>query len=153
MCVKLLVFVVLRCHIHSLHTSHGSRCPSVCLISSMHGVSVSSDFLDLFITFIFFLLFLINLKQLVLATLQLHRGYVVRSPVLTSPRRWGSTDESFSNTATEGNAGALCCLHSTGHRFRMFDALPGTHNPSRCPRNRGNLTPVRAQRLGVLRNH
>ena len=62
----LLVFVVLRSHTHSLHTSHGSRCPSVCLISSMHEVSVSSDFHDLFITFIFFLSFLINLKQFLL---------------------------------------------------------------------------------------
>ena len=49
-----------------LGTSHGSRCPSVCLISSIHEVSVSSDFLDLFITFIFLLSFLINLKQFLL---------------------------------------------------------------------------------------
>ena len=66
MYAQLLVFVVLCCHTHSLHTSHGSRCPSVCLISSMHEVSVSSDFLDLFITFIFLLSFLINLKQFLL---------------------------------------------------------------------------------------
>ena len=50
----------------------------------MHEVSVSSDFLDLFITFIFLLSFFVNLKQFLLpfATLQLPRGLVVRSPVL-----------------------------------------------------------------------
>ena len=37
-----------------------------CLISSMHEVSVSSDLLDLSITFIFPLSFLINLKQFLL---------------------------------------------------------------------------------------
>ena len=42
------------------------RCPSVCLMSSMHEVSVSSDFLDLFITFIFLLSLLIILKQFLL---------------------------------------------------------------------------------------
>ena len=49
-----------------LHTSHGSRCSRVCLIPSMHEVSVLSDFLDLLITFIFLLSFLINLKQFLL---------------------------------------------------------------------------------------
>ena len=51
----------------------------------MHEASVSSDFLDLFITFIFFLSFLIKLKQFP-ATLQLPRGAVVRSPVLLRQR-------------------------------------------------------------------
>ena len=36
--VVVIVFVVLCCHTHSLHTSHGSRCSSVCLIPS-HGHS------------------------------------------------------------------------------------------------------------------
>ena len=39
----------------------------------MHEVSVLSDLLDLFITFIFLLSFFINLKQF-LPTLQLPRG-------------------------------------------------------------------------------
>ena len=92
MCALLSVFFVLvlflRCHTHSLHTSHDSRCPSVCLTSSMHEVSFSSDFLDLFITFIFLLSFLINLKQF-LATLQLPRGLSSKISCATSSRRWG----------------------------------------------------------------
>ena len=36
------------------------------VISSMHEVNVSSDFLDLFITFIFLLSFFIDLKQFLL---------------------------------------------------------------------------------------
>ena len=60
------LFVVLCCHTHSLHTSHGSRCSRVCVISSTHEVSVSSDFFDLSITFIFFLSFHINFKRFLL---------------------------------------------------------------------------------------
>ena len=51
------------CHTHFLHTSHGSRCSSVCLNPSVHEVSVLSGLLDLFITFIFLLSFFIILKQ------------------------------------------------------------------------------------------
>ena len=66
--VVVIVFVVpfLCCHTHLLHTSHDSRCPSVCLISSMHEVSVFSDFLDFSISFIFLLSVLIILKQFLL---------------------------------------------------------------------------------------
>ena len=68
--VVVIVFVVLCCHTHSLHTSHGSRCSSVCLIPS-HGhrhacMRVLSDFLDLFIIFTFLLSLLIILKQFLL---------------------------------------------------------------------------------------
>ena len=63
----------------------------------MHEVRVSSDFLDLFITFIFLLSFLINLKSC----------YPSASPRLSSKspvhfaKEMGSTDESFSNTGYE----------------------------------------------------
>ena len=39
MCASLLIFVVFRCHTHSLHISHGSRCPSVCLMVPVHTVT------------------------------------------------------------------------------------------------------------------
>ena len=72
-CVAVFVVLVLCCHTHLLHTSHGSRCSSVCLFHSipwsspcMHDVSVLSDFLDLFIIFTSLLSFLIILNQFLL---------------------------------------------------------------------------------------
>ena len=62
----------------------------------MHEVSVSSDLLNLSITFIFLLSFLINLKQFLLPLL-LPRGQVVTHCVLRY-KEMVSTDESFSNT-------------------------------------------------------
>ena len=62
-------------------------------------MSVSSDFLDLFITFNFLLSFLINLKQFLLP-FNFSRGLVVRSPVHFA-KEMGSTDESFSHTGHE----------------------------------------------------
>ena len=51
---------------HPLFTGTFAKTSDECLISSTHEVSVSSDLLDLSITFIFLLSFLINLKQFLL---------------------------------------------------------------------------------------
>ena len=63
--VFLVLVLVLLSHSFLAHIAW-LKSPSVCLISSMREVTVSSDFLDLFITFIFLLSFLINLKQFLL---------------------------------------------------------------------------------------
>ena len=65
----------------------------------MHEVSVSSDFFDLFITFIFLLSFLITLKQFLLPF-----NFPRSSSKITLcyfAKEKGSTDESFSNTGFE----------------------------------------------------
>ena len=77
--------------------AQGSRCPSVCLISSMHEVRVSSDFLGSLHHF--------HLPSLIRHQPRSSSCYPSTSPrksskitCATSPKQMGSTDESFSNT-------------------------------------------------------
>ena len=95
--VLLVLFSLRSSHSCLAHTSRGSRCPRVCLISSMHEANVHSSTLNSpFHSYSY---------SSYSPSTSCYPSTSTRSsskiPCASSPRRWGSTDESFSNTGYE----------------------------------------------------